>query len=114
MKSWFYRIIANSANSYLRKGKKVVYLESEEWDVVGSVTDSYEDADLRAQLAALPKMYREIIVLRFFEGFSLKEISGIVGININTVKTRLYKGLEILRIDMKEEEHEKDFRRYEK
>ena len=42
MKSWFYRIIANSANSYLRKGKKVVYLESEEWDVVGSVTDSYE------------------------------------------------------------------------
>ena len=69
---------------------------------------------LLTQLAALPKMYREIIVLRFFEGFSLKEISGIVGININTVKTRLYKGLEILRIDMKEEEHEKDFRRYEK
>ena len=114
MKSWFYRIVANSANSYLRKGKKLVYLENEEWDAVGSVTDSYKDADLRAQLAALPKMHREVIVLRFFEGFSLKEISEIAGININTVKTRLYKGLELLRIDMKEEEYEKDFRRYEK
>jgi len=38
--------------------------------------------------------------LRFFEDLKLEEIAVILEKNISTVKTRLYKGLEMLRISM--------------
>ena len=43
-------------------------------------------------------------MLRFFEDLKLEEIAEILDQNINTVKTRLYKALEILRLSMDDEE----------
>ena len=43
-----------------------------------------------------------IIKLRFFEEMSLKEISQITGLNVNTVKTKLYRGLKLLKENMEE------------
>ena len=42
-------------------------------------------------------------MLRFFEDMSLEEISQTIKTNVNTVKSRLYKALEILKLDMKGE-----------
>ena len=43
-----------------------------------------------------------IIRLRFFEELSLKEIASITGLNLNTVKTKLYRGLKQLKENMQE------------
>ena len=43
-----------------------------------------------------------IIKLRFFEEMSLKEIAGITGFNLNTVKTKLYRGLKLLKENIEE------------
>jgi RNA polymerase sigma-70 factor (ECF subfamily) len=48
----------------------------------------------------LPDHYRSIIILRFFEDFKIEEIAEVLDENVNTVKTRLYKSLEVLRIKM--------------
>ena len=40
---------------------------------------------------------REIILLKFFEGFTLKEIALILDINENTIKTKIYRSLNELR-----------------
>ncbi|MCB7430265.1 LuxR C-terminal-related transcriptional regulator, partial [Erysipelatoclostridium ramosum] len=40
---------------------------------------------------------REIILLKFFEGFTLKEIALILDINENTIKTKMYRSLNELR-----------------
>ncbi|MCB2290340.1 hypothetical protein LGK97_11245 [Clostridium sp. CS001] len=51
----------------------------------------------------LPDDFRLIIKLRYFEDLKIDEIAEILNVNINTVKTRLYKALEILKIVMKDE-----------
>jgi len=44
---------------------------------------------VRGAIDALPAAYREIVVLRELEGLSYKEISGVAGVPIGTVMSRL-------------------------
>lgn len=66
--------------------------------------DNYEDFDLQKALDNLPDKYRTVVVLRYFEDLKIEEIAQILNENTNTVKTRLYKSLEKLRIKLIEEE----------
>ena len=43
-----------------------------------------------------------IIKLRFFEDLPLKEIAQIMELNLNTVKAKLYRGLERLKVTLQE------------
>ena len=58
--------------------------------------------DLEKELNSLELDVQGIIRLRFFEELSLKEISRITGLNLNTVKTKLYRGLKQLKENMQE------------
>ncbi len=58
-----------------------------------------EAARLAAALGALGPIYREALVLRFHEELSLQEISQLVGTPVQTVASRIRRGLERLRID---------------
>lgn len=58
--------------------------------------------DLEKELNSLDLDVQGIIRLRFFEELSLKEISRITGLNLNTVKTKLYRGLKQLKENMQE------------
>jgi len=57
---------------------------------------------LQRALDNLPEKYRTIVVLRYFEDLKIDEIAEILNENVNTVKTRLYKSLEILRVKLSE------------
>jgi RNA polymerase sigma-70 factor (ECF subfamily) len=50
-----------------------------------------------AELAKLPDIYREAIILCDIEGLSYEEIASSLEINIGTVKSRLARGREELR-----------------
>jgi RNA polymerase sigma-70 factor (ECF subfamily) len=52
---------------------------------------------VQAALAALPALQREAIVLFEFEELSLEETAAIVGCDVGTVKSRLYRARERLR-----------------
>jgi RNA polymerase sigma-70 factor (ECF subfamily) len=56
-----------------------------------------EAASVAAALAQLPASYREVLTLRFHEDMELEEISRVVDSPLSTVKSRLYRGLEMLR-----------------
>ena len=43
-----------------------------------------------------------IIKLRFFEDLPLKEIAQIMELNLSTVKAKLYRGLERLKVTLQE------------
>lgn len=68
--------------------------------------DQYEDIDLKQAMDQLPVKYKTIIILRFFEDLKMDEIAEIIEENVNTVKTRLYRALNLLRITMTEEDLE--------
>ena len=56
-----------------------------------------EDGGLLAQVQALPAMYREVIFLRYYEGYEVKEIAALRGRSPALVSTHLKRGKEKLR-----------------
>jgi RNA polymerase sigma-70 factor (ECF subfamily) len=52
---------------------------------------------MQASLGRLPALYREVLLLRFQEELPLAEIAEVVAAPLPTVKSRLYRGLELLR-----------------
>jgi len=103
MKTWFYRILVNCSLDCIRKQKKIITLDNEVlYSHINEFNDTYTDIDLYKALDGLPDSYRSIIILRFFEDLKIEEIAEILDVNVNTVKTRLYKSLDILRIKMKD------------
>lgn len=101
IKTWFYKIIVNTSLDFLRKQKRMVVVDEEALSGYDPGTyDTYRDIDLQRALEDLPDNYRSIIVLRYFEDLKIEEIAEILDENVNTVKTRLYKSLEKLRIKM--------------
>lgn len=101
LKTWFYRIVVNTSIDLLRKQKRLVIVDDEVLTSLDAGNlDQYTDFDLKNMLDSLPVQYRSIIILRYFSDFKLEEIAKILDENLNTVKTRLYKALSILRIEM--------------
>jgi len=45
-------------------------------------------------------------VLRYFEDLKIGDIADVLDENVNTVKTRLYKALDLLKIELKEAAYE--------
>ncbi len=103
IKTWFYRILINDCLTVLKKRSKVVLTA----DAAGQEAFYYEkgyeqEGDIEQELEKLEMDVQGIIKLRFFEEMSLKEISTITGFKLNTVKTKLYQGLKLLKENIQE------------
>ena len=107
VKSWFYRIVVNTSLDFLRRNKKVQSMEPEMIDVYcPGAEDVYSDIDLKRTLEDLPTKYRSVIVLRYFEDMKISEVAEVLNENTNTIKTRLYQALQLLRVKLKDEASE--------
>ena len=51
---------------------------------------------LRRAIAALPASYQEVILLRYVEGYSPKEIAELLGITPSLVSVRIFRGQRLL------------------
>ena len=58
--------------------------------------DSYANVDLQRALDTLTESDRAVIILKYFEDKKLEEIADILEENVNTIKSRLYRGLKKL------------------
>lgn len=96
MGAWFYRIVANTALSWLRASKREVNLDQELAEAIPDREDGLSDLNFEQMIQVLDASSRSIIALRFFEDRPLDEIAHILDENINTVKTRLYRALKVL------------------
>ncbi|MET3508322.1 sigma-70 family RNA polymerase sigma factor [Halalkalibacter oceani] len=101
LKSWFYRIVVNTSLDFLRRRKKVKVVDDHtlQWHSAGR-EDHYKDFDLYEALNKLSPDYRTVIVLRFLEDLKIEEVAEVLDLNVNTVKTRIYRALKILRIQL--------------
>ena len=59
------------------------------------------DRVLRA-LEYLSPEQRAVVELKFFQGMIFEDIAGVLEIPLSTVKSRLYAGLEILKVHLAE------------
>ena len=100
IKAWFYKIISNTALNFIKKRNRTVSIDDS--TLIPAANDDYSEINLESILNCLEQKYREIVVLRFLEDMKIGEIAQILEINENTVKTRLYKALKILRAEMED------------
>lgn len=112
---WLYRILVNECNRVLKKQTKTIsisdYMEDSS---IMSEEDSYqfeEYEDLYSAIEDLEDLNRIPIILKYLRGFTESEIADILEVNVNTIKSRLYKGREKLRKMM--ERYKEGRRQYE-
>lgn len=98
---WFYRILINECNRVLGKTPKEMitgnYIEE---DINISIKDEYkfeEYENLYRAIQNLEYINRAPIILKYLKGFKESEIADILEINVNTVKSRLFKGRQKLK-----------------
>jgi RNA polymerase sigma factor (sigma-70 family) len=53
--------------------------------------------DIVSALARLPVVYRQIVIMRDFEGYTSPEVAEQLGLTLDTVKSRLHKGRRLMR-----------------
>lgn len=101
--TWFFRIVINTSNTYLKSKSKLIYLDE---IVENSLTteDKYQDTDLYDAVMKLDSKYRIVIILKFYEDMTIERISEVLDENISTVKTKLYKALKKLRLEIDKED----------
>ncbi|WP_010631745.1 RNA polymerase sigma factor SigW [Sporolactobacillus vineae] len=116
--TWLFRIATNLSIDSLRRKKPSVSLDAEipgteglalntllpgntvppDEQIVMAETEQW----IQKEIGALPDKYRSAVILKYVEDLSLKEISEIMRLPVGTVKTRVHRGREMLRKNMKE------------
>lgn len=100
MGPWFYRIVTNTAITYLRKKNRIVYLDPADMEEALTENENFDRLDFEEIIDKLDYKYKSVLVLRFFEDMPLSDIAFIQSENLNTIKTRLYRALKLLKIEM--------------
>lgn len=98
-RAWLIRSTVNRCRDLLRRQKIRNHLSL---DDVGNTAFAHEsradDAlDVTAALNALPQKMRTVIVLHYLEGFTVEEITLMLGISASAVKMRLSRGRDLIK-----------------
>lgn len=99
--TWIYRIVINTALDFLRKVQKdaevAEYYVQED---CGAEEKGYQRADIMSVLSTLPAKDSSVLILRYFESFKLEQIAEMTGESLSTVKSRLYRAQNKLRLKL--------------
>jgi RNA polymerase sigma factor (sigma-70 family) len=98
-KTWLIRITVNRCKDVLKSWsyknllitdffKSNQAFTSPGYEIFGNEENEF----ISKQVVKLPVKLREVIILFYYQGFSVEEISEMLKINSNTVKTRLHRG----------------------
>ena len=103
MKAFLYRVAGNLVIDYRRK-KKTQSLDAmteEGFDVGVDEQEhnegAYDAKKLMGLLEHVGDKYRDVIIMRFIDDLSVKEISKVTGESENNISVRLHRGMEKLR-----------------
>lgn len=95
-KSWLMQILVNSSKKIALQSNKYVLLENE---IQYEQAEEFKDDDMWETVMELDEEFREVVVLYYYEQFSVREIGKMLRVPEGTVKSRLARAREkLLRI----------------
>lgn len=113
IKTWLYRITINECKDYLKSWNyKMVQVKSFVNETAKSilpstektVIDKFNNEQIKDTIFSLPKMYREVVYLYYYDSLTTEEIAKVLEVSVNTVKTRLRRAKQRLHTVIKEAE----------
>jgi len=109
--SWLCSIAINKCRDNLRSRKDSIPLDDIEEVCASNMANPEEMThkrqvmqNLQRALNALPRDYKEVIILKHVEGLDYREMETILGVSANVLKVRTYRARETLKEILKEEE----------
>ena len=110
--TWLYAVARNLTIDHFRKKRTVSLdglMEDEQHAPIDPCPLAWEHVarhelteQINAALLSIPAQYREVVVLRFKDELTLEEMVAVTGSPLGTVKSRLYRGLNLLMVQLKE------------
>lgn len=102
LRAWLLRVAVNRARDLLKSAhyQRTVPLEL---DPGAEAFPGDESRELFRAVTELPEAYRVVIHLHYYEDYPVKEIARVLRLPQATVKTRLFRGRELLKEALKEE-----------
>ena len=97
--TWITRILINECYNELRRQKKTCPIE----ELPETAIQEYDSLPLKEAIRRLPKDLKDVVILRYFSGFTLVETAQMLQIPQGTAATRQRKALQLLRLDLQEE-----------
>ena len=104
-RTWLVRILINECNNIWRKRKREIPYEA--IPDTPAYEKAYDALPLREAISRLPKELKEVIVLRYYAGFSLAETADCLNLPQGTAATRARRALKLLKLEL-EEKHEQE------
>lgn len=111
IKTWLYRITINECKDYLKSWhyKKVQvksFIHETTKAILPStekiVIEKFNSEEMKDTIFSLPKVYREVVYLYYYDSLTTEEIADVLHISVNTVKTRLRRAKQRLHLVIKE------------
>ncbi len=100
LEAWITKIFINECRAIIKKRGKLELLESVDVGISFTDTDHLELSEL---LNSLDLAHREVVMLKYLAGYPLNEIAQLLDIPVGTVKSRIHRGLRLLRVSMEKE-----------
>ena len=97
--TWITRILINECHNELRRQKRFRPLE----ELPETAIEEFDALPLKEALGCLPQELKDVIILRFFGGYTVAETAQTLHIPAGTVATRQRKALQLLRLELEEE-----------
>ena len=102
LKSWLIKVTLQRSYTYTHSpwntSTEALFREEDLLDeeTEETMSDTEKESDVTRAVMGLPKKYKEVIHLFYYEELSVKEIAEILGEKEATIKTRLARGRSIL------------------
>ncbi|MCH4887079.1 sigma-70 family RNA polymerase sigma factor [Acidaminobacter sp. JC074] len=99
--TWITRILINTCFDMLRKKKQYEWVELDER--IGKTYDLDSKLEVSEMIMKIKTKYRDVIVMKYLEGYKIKEIAEIFNKPEATIKTWLSRGLKSLKGEVADE-----------
>jgi len=105
--TWIIKILINKCYNIINKNKKIAYIDDTVIQNTASSEDNYEiENSLEWVLNQIDKELKEIVVLYYYDDFSVADIANVLDIPQGTIKSRLSRAREQIKEIIKKEEGE--------
>lgn len=97
--TWITRILINECYNELRRQKRYRSID----ELPENSVEVFDTLPLKEAIRRLPRELKEVVILRYFAGYTLIETAETLQIPQGTVATRQRKALKVLKLELSEE-----------